>query len=100
MDTGLLKKKILELCAEDVHGSWEFWSTAEGKTPEEADQITQAITQLVQEGQITPVKYVPENKSYAQVALDESLLAQEVRRSMEQGAVDPDTFYWFLVTRH
>jgi hypothetical protein len=101
MEINNKKDYILELCSEDAYGSWEFWSTKDNKTIEEAKQIIDTIIKLINEKKLVALEH-KFNGPYKEVSLDVERLENEVKRSMHQSIddydVDPDTFYWFEAT--
>jgi hypothetical protein len=91
------RDKILELCSESEHGSWEFWSDADHKTDAERGLIVDAIAGLVKDQRIVPLEYESiSDQTYQEVPLDLSRLDTELRTSMTPGSVDPHSFYWFI----
>ena len=93
------KCKILELCSESEHGSWEFWSDRNNKTDEECEQIFQALVSLVNEEMIVPTEHRNViDQSYTAAQLDTIRLRTELKHSMTPNNVDPESFYWFYAT--
>jgi len=87
--------RILELCSEDAHNSWTFWSNQE-KTETECAEIVQTIDALVQEKKLVAFRHNADG-SFAEAPFDVNRLEKEVRQSMisETG---PDNIYWFSAT--
>ena len=86
------KSRILELCADDAYGSWEFWPKAD-KTDATLEIILSALTELVGKGELAALHYTLKT-GYQTALFDDSRLRQELERS-RTGSVDPDAFYWF-----
>ncbi len=102
MNIDTIRANILELSSESEHGSWEFWlSKPKDRTSEEANEIVEAIVNLVKEKKIFPMEDESvKNKSYKETTLDLARLRDQVMTSM-----NPDNrenlvgnYYWFLAT--
>lgn len=91
------RSRILELCSESECGSWEFWSTKENKTKEEAKSIFDAIVELLREKKISALTHKFQGP-YNLADVDIDRLKNEIEKSMIAYNVDPDTFYWFEAT--
>jgi hypothetical protein len=89
------RKNILELCSEDAHNSWTFWSS-ENKTETECAEIVQAINALVSEKMLVAFEHKADG-SFVKVSYDAGRLEKEVRQSMISDSA-PDTMYWFSAT--
>jgi hypothetical protein len=92
-----IRTEILELCAEDAYGSWEFWENAQNKIEEEARLITEALCSLVANKLVEPCEHKA-GGDYLPVSLNPERLLNEVTLSMSKNKISPDNFYWFTAT--
>ncbi len=97
-----IRSNILELCSEDAYGSWEFWSSSEGKTEEQAIEIVDTLAELVNAGELNCLKYNSTDNTYTPTVLNKGKLRKELLASMQQvenpGVINSDEFYWFEST--
>jgi len=96
-----IRANILELCSESEYGSWEFWlKKSEDRTVEDAEQITQAIVDLVKEKKIYPMEYASvKDQTYKETELDVDRLKKQIISFLDfDNFVGADNCYWFLAT--
>ena len=87
--------EILELCSEDAHNSWTFWSSQD-KTEAELIDIVQTIDELIREKKLVALES-QSNGTFAQVPFSLERLKKEVRQSMISDN-SSETLYWFSAT--
>ncbi len=93
-----IESRILELCSEDAHGSWELCVANENDLIEKSI-INQSIANLVKEKLIVAIEYESiKDQTYKTVAFDVQRLTHEISISFEGNYVDRESFYWFSAT--
>ena len=99
-----LEEEILELCSEDLFGSWELWSKTQPETMLERGarqrEFLHAIQRLVELGLIEAFHHGPlaaTKRVTTKVVFDMKRLEFEIDHSMNETGLDPDTYYWFYI---
>jgi hypothetical protein len=99
MKSQQIKSKILELCSEDAHGSWElFWSVSKGLSSQSKQelvlQFVQSVEDLINDKLIIPLRY-SEGGAFTEVVFDRRKLSNDLELS---DAPNPEALTWFEAT--
>jgi hypothetical protein len=88
---------IMELCAEDYFGSWEFWwavghDAETGFDEQLALAFVESVSSLIESGKIQCYCSTADDKQFVRTAFSRNRLMSEVKGA---NSPDPDSSYWF-----